>query len=88
MGPANDPTAVVDPRLRVYGISNLRVIDASIMPKIMRANPEAGILAIGQKGAEFIISDWAHSERPESEGNRRHLGGNLGWLGKIFSRFW
>nr|CAH7714296.1 unnamed protein product [Callosobruchus chinensis] len=88
MGPPNDPTAVVDPRLRVYGISNLRVIDASIMPKIMRANPEAGILAIGQKGAEFIISDWVQSGRAESVGHQENVGGNLGWLGRIFSRFW
>nr|CAH7714301.1 unnamed protein product [Callosobruchus chinensis] len=58
------------------------------MPKIMRANPEAGILAIGQKGAEFIISDWVQSGRAESVGHQENVGGNLGWLGRIFSRFW
>lgn len=58
MGPCWDKTAVVDPRLRVYGISNLRVIDASIMPVVVRGNTNAPSIMIGEKGADLIMEDW------------------------------
>jgi choline dehydrogenase-like flavoprotein len=58
MGPHNDPTAVVDPRLRVYGIKGLRVIDASIMPSVVSGNTNAAVIMIGEKGSDLIKEDW------------------------------
>uniref|UniRef100_A0A023F5C8 Putative glucose dehydrogenase acceptor-like protein n=1 Tax=Triatoma infestans TaxID=30076 RepID=A0A023F5C8_TRIIF len=57
MGPSSDPMAVVDPRLRVYGVANLRVIDASIMPQITTGNINAPTIMIGEKGADMIVED-------------------------------
>ena len=55
MGTGDD--AVVDPRLRVHGIANLRVIDASIMPRIVSANTHATAVMIGEKGAAMILEE-------------------------------
>ena len=54
MGPENDLHAVVDDELRVRGVENLRVIDASIMPMLPSANTFASTIAIAEKGADLI----------------------------------
>jgi choline dehydrogenase len=54
MGPATDPSAVVDDRLRVHGLERLRVVDASIMPSMTSANTYATTLAIAEKAADLI----------------------------------
>jgi choline dehydrogenase len=51
-----DPLAVVDPRLRVYGVEGLRVADASIMPTIVNGNTNAPAIMIGEKLAEILKS--------------------------------
>lgn len=54
MGLASDPLAVVDPELRVHGLKNIRVVDASIMPKITSANTHAATIVIAEKAAAMI----------------------------------
>lgn len=54
MGAAGDPTAVVDPSCRVRGIKRLRVIDASIMPCVTRANTNLTTMMIAEKMADEL----------------------------------
>ena len=50
----SDPTAVVDPQLRVNGIQGLRVTDASIMPAALNACTHAPTIMIGEKASAMI----------------------------------
>ena len=54
MGLADDPMAVVDQYCRVHGMENLRVVDASVMPDVIRANTNATTIMIGERVADWI----------------------------------
>lgn len=57
MGADNDSRSVVDPQLRVVGLENVRVADASIMPEIIAGNTNAASMMIGEAAVEFIRTD-------------------------------
>jgi choline dehydrogenase-like flavoprotein len=54
MGPSTDPMAVLDARLRVRGVENLRICDLSAMPNINAGNTNAPAMMMGSRCAEFI----------------------------------
>ncbi|KAG5682269.1 hypothetical protein PVAND_011633 [Polypedilum vanderplanki] len=58
MGPARDPMSVVNHELKVHGIKNLRVIDASVMPAVTSGNTNAPVIMIAEKGADLIKRAW------------------------------
>ncbi|HQP19008.1 MAG TPA: GMC oxidoreductase, partial [Phenylobacterium sp.] len=57
MGLASDPLAVVDERLRVFGIEGLRVADASVMPTITSGNTNSPTMMIAEKAARMMAED-------------------------------
>jgi choline dehydrogenase-like flavoprotein len=54
MGAVTDPMAVLDPELRVKGVSGLRVVDASAMPKLPSVNPNITVMTMAEKCADLI----------------------------------
>ncbi|XP_018571565.1 glucose dehydrogenase [FAD, quinone]-like, partial [Anoplophora glabripennis] len=88
MGPKHDVSAVVDSELRVHGIKNLRVIDASIMPKIVHGNTNAAVIMIGERGSDFVKSAWL-KDNHGNQGNHGSHGdysnhGNHGYPGQYY----
>lgn len=62
MGP--DPSQdVVDHRLRVHGVQNLRIADTSIFPTLISGNTNAAAIMVGEKAADLILSDSSHEPR-------------------------
>lgn len=57
MGAADDPQAVLDPRLRVKGVAGLRVADASVMPFLPAVNPNITVMMIGEKASDLVAAD-------------------------------
>jgi choline dehydrogenase len=54
MGPASDPESVVDQECRVRGIDNLRVVDASVFPEVVRANTNVTTMAVAERAVDLI----------------------------------
>eukprot|EP01059_Diplonema_ambulator_P008271 TRINITY_DN17839_c0_g2_i1.p1 TRINITY_DN17839_c0_g2~~TRINITY_DN17839_c0_g2_i1.p1 ORF type:complete len:553 (+),score=151.76 TRINITY_DN17839_c0_g2_i1:82-1740(+) len=57
MGPASDPSNVVDARLRMHAVPNLRIVDCSIMPTIPSGNTCSPVVMIAEKAADMILED-------------------------------
>jgi choline dehydrogenase len=53
----DDNLAVVNPELKVNGVTGLRVMDASVMPRVVSANTNAATIMIGEKGAAMMLGD-------------------------------
>ncbi|TIC85697.1 GMC family oxidoreductase [Nocardioides sp. GY 10127] len=58
MGAVDDPSAVVDPTLRVRGLDGLRVADASVFPVLTAVNPVGTVFTVAERAADLLAADW------------------------------
>lgn len=67
MGKPEDPTSVVDSKLKVIGVQGLRVVDASVMPTIPSVNINAAVMMIAERAADFIKEEYGvlHNKKDE-----------------------
>ncbi|CAG7818306.1 unnamed protein product [Allacma fusca] len=61
MGRKDSKEAVVDPELKVLGVQRLRVVDASVMPRVVVSNTHASAAMVGEKGAQMILNTWRNA---------------------------
>jgi glucose dehydrogenase (acceptor) len=66
MGPQTDRMAVVDPKLQVYGVRKLRVVDCSIMPTIVSGNTNVPVVMIAEKAADMIKAKYLSNLREQA----------------------
>lgn len=62
MGPANDAEAVVDNKLRVYGVKKLRVVDASVIPVQLTGHTNVPVMLVGEKAADLIKEEYLNHD--------------------------
>ncbi|KAI4467854.1 glucose-methanol-choline gmc oxidoreductase [Holotrichia oblita] len=74
MGPSTDHLAVVNPELEVHGVRNLRIMDASIMPKVVSGNTHATIVMIAEKGIQHVKQRWLSTSLQDRFGSGIHSG--------------
>lgn len=73
MGPPDDPEAVVDHKLKVYGVKRLRVVDTSIIPAPPTAHTNVPAYMVGEKAADMIKDEWKRSaNKIQGKDIRRH----------------
>lgn len=76
MGPSSDRMAVVNPKLQVYGIDGLRVMDASVMPAVVSGNTHATVVMIAERGVDFIKQRWSAPQSNVLESRSGFAGGS------------